>query len=1577
MQQIIKAKRERRSLPWVRDAAAQLETKLYKMQGVMDEEDASKQLLEMQMGPNREYQRSLTGLMEDDELPRSLTGAYEDDPSHGIDEAHALQIQRRRHLRDFKYWFENAQDPASGLTREILCDMYRLELRRPLISDDELRNYLVSIGIDKDCDKTGRDREYRLRFTQQHETRKRPSGFHPSTMFAHDLPRGYENLALDTSNDESPFMMSCKDVPSSAPFQSFAQLVENDEPEAMRSESIEDIANAITLYRQKQYTIGQTLDVIKVHLAGLKFDVNEYLQEIDDPYSEEKSLAMCMLKNAFDDGPSDGDDDGDKSSEEDSSNDGQSEYLMNLKLEEEAAAKPKGKVKIRFTTGARFRSIYYDVMQGHLPVDKAPKLFREAIEQPDMPTVELIKVLLKYDVPPDMFFRDEDIAASAELDQSVVGKHVRFDEDTIHTELTPEQSRRSSAWINPESRPQTNYPDTPPDDSAFKTNDSGGYAGPEQFNETQMFPERLVHALQKSIDKTSGHMCRFNVIEAEEADVPVDFYEDVSDTSEEAEVPDKFYDTSEARPNPEIYPALETNSLGSSSVNIRDTVQRQYITSPPNLSITDLPSSSNAEKGQKTISAAQHSSTAPPESSPQLLEAGNIVSMQLVPTYSCDPDPYPPAPSQDLSMEHQDNDGHVREQTSEPLGDGSCSASLEIGVTSDLWGLTMPTQTAQPLASHMSLPKKCIQKIASHTPRRDAKKRDNTVADRKSLPRLKRKRSPTSSTCCGSKSARVEFETLMSASKGDGLRECVEKQIVPGPGIQESSSKDCCTNGRCHQCAWYVKNIQSSWHTISGTILPTINKVNRLDFSRKRLAAQMRESLENLIVKNDERLEFSNSRLAAQLKSSLDGLNLHNASSKLHGVATIDSSKAVKSDVSKKKSGKLVENLLQRQKASARTISSLRQHQLGTSLPKQSTLEHSPLQHSPISGLPDGTVKVDSRTPRKCTAKEESELNMLRWVYHGKIYLSKVPVSMLEEKDDVVSGIPDQPNGGWRKFSVISRAHKILYKNKLAGRRIASDLPASIWDFLQLCDEKISEQAHNPQSQILSNCRPGHAQPQPSMLCSPSSHDLSVPVSFELYDGEPDTTDVSMNADRTTSVSVTEVADDPDEEGLKLCRQSNCFASYEPVSSDREATPARASASPHSARTRCNTVDSGGHTPINARKCTVATIIKSATEYEIPSGISATLKPPESRPYYATLHVGAGDIAHVENVSVPSSSLPSSPCPRRASPLGTEDSRSPGSLPPCSSGSCSEGEHQTPQPCQPRPNCTQRSWPESCDIWEAAWDDKASIFVFLWRRRNKRSRTKKTAAFRYFQKPTPPTAKSNTIPNLNKLFDKYRGRLNVRSIVHGSRLTDDPESLETIGTSGTMQYLTDLGVQLDEPAVLAVLAELSAPTMGELTRDGFISGWKTYNADTLAKQQSSLSAFRSQLSKDPDYFRRVYRHAFILARMPGQKGVQLDTAFDFWRLLFGPGGIRWADARTDWLELWVAFLEAKWKKSVNKDMWEQTGVFALKCLEDGEMGWWSEDGAWPGVLDEFVGYVREKRKSEAGGGGEVDGMDVE
>lgn len=144
------------------------------------------------------------------------------------------------------------------------------------------------------------------------------------------------------------------------------------------------------------------------------------------------------------------------------------------------------------------------------------------------------------------------------------------------------------------------------------------------------------------------------------------------------------------------------------------------------------------------------------------------------------------------------------------------------------------------------------------------------------------------------------------------------------------------------------------------------------------------------------------------------------------------------------------------------------------------------------------------------------------------------------------------------------------------------------------------------------------------------------------------------------------------------------------------------------------------------------------------------------------------------------------------------------------------------------------------------------------------------------------------------------------------------------------------------------------------------------SAETLSKQQQQVAAFRRTLVMTPDFFKKVYKKTFILARLPGQKVLPLETATEYWRLLFSSPSVTWNTNTTPWLNWWLQYLEKSWQKSISKDMWDQTGVFMSKSLEDETMAWWSEDGAWPGVLDEFVAYVREKR----GGGNAESEMEI-
>jgi DCN1-like protein 1/2 len=139
-----------------------------------------------------------------------------------------------------------------------------------------------------------------------------------------------------------------------------------------------------------------------------------------------------------------------------------------------------------------------------------------------------------------------------------------------------------------------------------------------------------------------------------------------------------------------------------------------------------------------------------------------------------------------------------------------------------------------------------------------------------------------------------------------------------------------------------------------------------------------------------------------------------------------------------------------------------------------------------------------------------------------------------------------------------------------------------------------------------------------------------------------------------------------------------------------------------------------------------------------------------------------------------------------------------------------------------------------------------------------------------------------------------------------------------------------------------------------------LSNWLC-SAETLPKQNAYVAKQIGKLSTDMDLFKRVYRHVFVCAREKGQKAIALDNALTYWQIIFSPPGKPWVTASTDWLKLWSEFLNAKWTKSVNRDMWNQTFEFAQKTMQDETLSFWSEDSAWPGVIDEFVAYAKEKR----------------
>ncbi|KAI0148393.1 DUF298-domain-containing protein [Xylariaceae sp. FL1272] len=225
----------------------------------------------------------------------------------------------------------------------------------------------------------------------------------------------------------------------------------------------------------------------------------------------------------------------------------------------------------------------------------------------------------------------------------------------------------------------------------------------------------------------------------------------------------------------------------------------------------------------------------------------------------------------------------------------------------------------------------------------------------------------------------------------------------------------------------------------------------------------------------------------------------------------------------------------------------------------------------------------------------------------------------------------------------------------------------------------------------------------------------------------------------------------------------------------------------------------------------------------------------------------------------------------------------------------------------------------------------------------------------YFQGGTGSSsaAANNKETQLNKLFDGLRN--------------DKEDAKDTLGADSAMTYLQTIGVDMEDASLLAAMELVQAPSMGEIQRSGFVSGWKNAGVDATAPSQTlHFKNLVSSMKRDRDLFRKVYRYTFVVGKEPAQRALSLEMAIIFWDMLFKSPGYAWRGNATgiNWLKEYKDFLEENWKRSVSRDMWNQTLEFAFKSMDDDTLTFYSEEGSWPGVIDEFVVWYKKKNAME-------------
>lgn len=210
-------------------------------------------------------------------------------------------------------------------------------------------------------------------------------------------------------------------------------------------------------------------------------------------------------------------------------------------------------------------------------------------------------------------------------------------------------------------------------------------------------------------------------------------------------------------------------------------------------------------------------------------------------------------------------------------------------------------------------------------------------------------------------------------------------------------------------------------------------------------------------------------------------------------------------------------------------------------------------------------------------------------------------------------------------------------------------------------------------------------------------------------------------------------------------------------------------------------------------------------------------------------------------------------------------------------------------------------------------------------------------------------------------------------------------------TEEVMAYCEALDVNMGSYEYFVLADIVQAQSFGQITRQGFVKGWKQVYEDTgkrvtpdMAAHSKYVRAQIDRLRTDAALFGRVYRTAFTTGKELGKREMGMTEALAYWEELFKPAMGGWRTERVDWLGAWTAYLREKfgtetdgdweYSRSVSRDLWNQTRLFAAKTMEDETLGFWSEEQAWPGLIDEFVVWCREKGKVPAQNG---EAMEVE
>lgn len=212
-----------------------------------------------------------------------------------------------------------------------------------------------------------------------------------------------------------------------------------------------------------------------------------------------------------------------------------------------------------------------------------------------------------------------------------------------------------------------------------------------------------------------------------------------------------------------------------------------------------------------------------------------------------------------------------------------------------------------------------------------------------------------------------------------------------------------------------------------------------------------------------------------------------------------------------------------------------------------------------------------------------------------------------------------------------------------------------------------------------------------------------------------------------------------------------------------------------------------------------------------------------------------------------------------------------------------------------------------------------------------------TALDAFFSSSSSQSGPMVNVAQMENVFSQYAGSGSDADLICDDKL---------------LAFLTDLKIDPeDNRAVYALAWKLKCKSVGEISRKEFADGFGGAGCDSLAKMAQFADSARAALAR-PDQFKAFYRWTFDFCKEDKErKALEKEQALELWLVVLD-------EARFKHLRRFVAFLQKQPCKQVAKDLWDQLLEFATDIKPD--LSNWSDDGAWPVTIDDFVQELKKR-----------------